>query len=113
MNKRTKALRFTNETINKIIERDESCLFCKNRYHMNKDYNDFRDTIFDIMHIVPKSAGGLGIEENGVLGCRYHHHMLDNGNNGLRNEMLEILEEYLKSIYNDWDKNELVYDKYK
>jgi len=113
MTKRTKALRFTNETINKIIERDESCLFCKNGYHMNTDNNAFSDIIFDIMHIIPKSSGGLGIEENGVLGCRYHHHLLDNGNKGLRDEMLEMLEEYLKSIYDKWDKKDLIYDKYK
>ena len=36
------------------------------------------------MHIVNKSQGGLGIEQNGVLGCRYHHGLLDNGNKGLR-----------------------------
>jgi hypothetical protein len=56
---------------------------------------------------------GLGIEENGVCGCRYHHSLLDNGNKGLRQEMLSIMEEYLKSKYPDWDKDDLVYKKWR
>ena len=65
----------------------------------------------DIMHIVPKSQGGLGIEQNGVLGCRYHHTLMDNGNEGLRGEMLGYIEKYMKAIYPGWDKKNLVYKK--
>lgn len=67
--------------------------------------------IQDIMHIVNKSQGGLGIEQNGVVGCRYHHGLLDNGNKGLRSEMLYMIEEYLGNCYPDWNRTSLIYEK--
>jgi predicted restriction endonuclease len=67
--------------------------------------------VMDIMHIVNKSQGGLGIEENGVLGCRYHHGLLDNGSKGLREDMLEIIEEYMKKLHPDWNREDLIYKK--
>lgn len=39
--------------------------------------------------------------------------MLDNGNNGLRDDMLTIFEAYLRVWYDDWDKRRLIYDKTK
>lgn len=65
----------------------------------------------DIMHIVNRSQGGLGIEQNGVFGCRFHHNLLDNGNKGLRKEMMQIIEEYMNRHYPDWNKNNLIYHK--
>lgn len=114
MSRYTKLLQFNNDTKNRIYERDNySCLFCKMKYHTeNRNMSSLEFNIFDIMHFIPKSSLGLGIEENGVCGCRYHHHLLDNGNKGLRDEMLSIMEEHLKSIYPNWDKNKLVYRKY-
>lgn len=53
--------------------------------------------------------GGLGIPQNGALGCQYHHEMLDNGNQGKRKEMLEIFKNYLRHFYPDWNENNLVY----
>ena len=69
--------------------------------------------IWDIMHVVPKSSLGLGIMENGVLGCRYHHSLMDNGNKGLRTEMIGMLEDYLKSLYPGWTRESVIYKKYK
>lgn len=68
-------------------------------------------SILDHMHIVNKSQGGLGVEKNGVIGCRYHHGLLDNGSKGLRSEMLEHIENYMKRIYPDWNRDYLVYKK--
>lgn len=110
LNKRTKALRFSEATALKIVERDEMCIFCKAYYHMEST-NTFDYQIQDIMHIVNKSQGGLGIEQNGALGCRYHHSLLDNGNQGLRDEMIHILEEYMESLYPGWDREKLYYKK--
>ena len=73
---------------------------------------EYGQQIYDIMHIVPKSQGGLGIEQNGVLGCRYHHQMLDNGNEGLRDEMMQIIDTYMEMHYPGWDRSALVYTKY-
>ena len=114
MAKYTKLLQFSKPTIERIFERDNcSCLFCKCGYYTeNKNLSELEFNIYDPMHFIPKSKLGLGIEENGVCGCRYHHHLLDNGNKGLREEMLLIMEEYLKLCYPNWDKEKLVYKKY-
>jgi hypothetical protein len=68
-------------------------------------------SLYEMMHVVPRSHGGLGIEQNGVLGCIYHHRMMDNGSNGKRQEMLEICREYLKRAYPDYDFSNVVYKK--
>ena len=114
MPKYTKLLNFSKETIREIQRRDNySCLFCRVGYHCEDfDPNKLDFIIHDIMHFIPKSKMGLGIPENGVEGCRYHHHMLDNGNKNRRGEMLKIMENYLKSIYPGWNKSKLVYRKY-
>lgn len=107
MHKLTKACRFNERTRNKIIKRDGGCIFCRIGYNMPPDPQ--RAT--DIMHIVNRSQCGLGIEQNGVFGCRYHHELLDNGNQGLRQEMLGYIESYMKRIYPEWNKEDLVYRK--
>lgn len=109
--KYTKKLQFDLKTQEKIIARDGDCIFCMMGY--STEGSTWLDlTIKDIMHFVPKSKMGLGIEQNGALGCRYHHSKLDNGKDGLRAEMLERFEAYLRSIYPDWDKENLVFKKY-
>ena len=114
MNKRTKALQYTKETAYKVAERDNhECLFCKMGYHLEGiNKSGLGSIVYDIAHFINRSQGGLGIEENLVLLCRYHHTLLDNGNKGLRPEMLSIMEEYLKSLYKDWNKDKLVYRKW-
>lgn len=106
----TKLLQFDARTREKIIERDHGmCIFCAMGYPLDGDGGT---GIYDIMHFVPKSSMGLGIEENGALGCRQHHHMLDNGGRGLRKDMLARFEAYLRGIYPGWDRDALVYRKY-
>ena len=109
--KYTRKLQFDLKTREKIIERDGGCIFCMMGFP-RKDATWLDLTIKDIMHFIPKSQMGLGIEQNGALGCRYHHSKLDNGNEGLRPEMLNRFEAYLRSIYPDWNKKDLVYKKY-
>lgn len=112
MNKRTKALQFSKMTRQAIWDRDYGqCLFCNLDYHCTST-SQLAYEIKDIMHFVPRSQGGLGVEGNGVIGCRYHHQMLDNGNVGLRNEMLAMMEEHLKTHYPGWNREELVYSKW-
>ena len=108
----TKKLQFSVETRKKIYIRDNGrCIFCRIGYCMEGASGMMLD-IKDIMHFVPKSQMGLGIEQNGAVGCRYHHSLLDNGNKGLRREMLDRFEAYLKSLYPGWDREELIYRKY-
>lgn len=111
MQKRARKAEFDAKTRRYIEERDNGCIFCQMRYRMEKAmYLELN--IFSIMHFIPRSAGGLGIPENGAIGCQYHHNMLDNGNDGHRKEMLELFEEYLKSVCDDWDKSKLKYNKW-
>jgi len=107
-----KLLQFDQATAEKIMERDNYlCFFCERSFYM-KCSSPMLLRIPDIMHLVNKSQGGLGIEENGVLGCRYHHGLLDNGNKGLRPEMLEMLEVYLKEHYVNWTREAVIFKKY-
>ena len=109
----TKLLQVSKNTYHELLLRDEQCLFCKIGYHMHPKYPNTMDCIIlDAMHYIPKSKMGLGILENLVLGCRYHHHLLDNGGKGYRDEMLKIMAKYLKGIYPEWNKERLIYKKY-
>ena len=112
--KRAKAVQISRETAEKVAERDGySCLFCKMGYHIaGQNLSDLAFCTYDMAHFIPRAHGGLGVEENIVMLCRYHHHELDHGKNGLKEEMLGIMEEYLKGKYPDWDKERLVYRKY-
>ncbi len=109
--KTTRRLEFSQKTRERIKDRDHGeCIFCAMGYHM--EYISGRIPGKEIMHFVPRSQMGLGIEENGALGCLEHHELLDNGNKGLRPEMLGRFEAYLRSFYPEWDKDKLVYRKY-
>lgn len=110
--KQAKAHDFSPATRKLIVERDgDNCIFCQQQYHM-EGAGWYALTIRSIMHFIPRSAGGLGIPENGAVGCQWHHEMLDNGNTGRREEMLKIFEEYLQQQYPYWDKKKLVYSKW-
>lgn len=90
---------------------DETCIFCKMGYHM-ENMDSMLYAIKDIMHYINKSQGGLGVPQNGAVGCRYHHSLLDNGSKGLRREMLEIFKEHLMQQYQDWSEDKLVFKKW-
>ena len=112
MKKRTRKLRFDKKAKEAIVQRDYgTCLFCNMEYHMHST-SQMGYEIMDIMHFIPKSHGGLGIEKNGVLGCRYHHMLMDNGSKGLREEMLKIMEEHLRAAYPGWNREELIFKKW-
>lgn len=95
-----------------MVERDRNtCIFCDMGYEMEGPGAEYGRSIRDIMHFIPRSRGGRGIEENLAVGCRYHHQMLDNGKEGRRKEMLELFESHLRIFYREWDKDGLVYRK--
>ena len=111
MNKVTRKLQFDQKTREKIYRRDGfRCIFCNMGFYMNST-TEMGYQLDGIMHYIPRSQMGLGIEENGALGCHYHHQLMDNGNKGLREEMLCKMEEYLKRRYKDWDPKKLIYRK--
>lgn len=107
--RQTKAKNFTPAVQKDIIRRDSGCIFCNSgRWTINNEYGQ---KIHDIAHIVNKSQGGLGIEENGVETCRVHHQELDNGNKGWRSEMQQYIEEYMQQQYPGWNREQLIYKK--
>jgi len=110
VNKRTKDLQFSKATATAILNRDKGCLFCKMKVYMQGSLSIDR-AVLDIMHIVNKSQGGLGVIENGVVGCRWHHHLLDNSEHNT--ELREIAENYLKSLYPGWTRESVTYSKWR
>lgn len=62
-------------------------------------------------HFIPRSHGGLGIEQNIVTLCPRCHHEYDNGSH--RREYGEFIRAYLKAKYADWNENDLIYTKWR
>ena len=110
--KQARAREFSPKSRKEIYQRDkDSCIFCIMGYRMEKAGWWERENL-SIMHYIPRSKNGLGIPENGALGCLYHHHKLDNGKEGEREDMLKLFREYLQSHYKDWSEDKLVYSKW-
>ncbi len=60
-------------------------------------------------HFIPRSQGGLGIEQNVLTSCPECHHKLDQSTE--REEMLEFAEKYLRSKYKGWMRRKCVWGK--
>ena len=114
MNQRTRKLQFSAKARKEIYERDSrSCLFCRIRYHPPRSYDAGQEThVFETMHIVSRAHGGLGIPQNGIIGCKYHHRMLDSGPKETRDEMQGYIEAYMKQKYTGWNREGLEYRKW-
>ena len=86
----------------KVWKRDRGkCIFCHNPV----------DVFFANAHFIPRSAGGLGIEENIFTACEQCHHEQDNGKNTKEHD--QKAKKYLKSIYGSkWKVENLIYKKY-
>ena len=106
--KRAKACEISHKTKVTLWERDGGCIFCQMGYYPPAE----PQVMFDAMHYIPRSKGGLGIPQNAAIGCRWHHEMMDNGNKGRRAEMLTYFRWYLAGKYEDWREGDLVYAKY-
>ena len=87
----------------RVWERDKhKCIFCEKLVDWHRAN----------AHYVPRSAGGLGIEENVFTACDKCHIEQDNGLN--TKEYDEKAKSHLMSIYGEkWNKEELIYKKNK
>lgn len=63
-------------------------------------------------HYIPRSRGGLGIEQNIITLCRSCHRQFDSGEAWQKEEIGAKLKKYLESKYPDWDEEDLIYKKY-
>lgn len=109
--KLTRKLEYTAKARKAIHKRDgERCVFCEMGYHMELIHGSGGG--LQIMHIVPRARMGMGIEENGVLGCVEHHALMDNGNKGLESEMQELLKARMRFLYPGWTEGKVTYHKW-
>ena len=98
--RRSKACDISKAVKQKVYERDNfRCIICGSPFGLPN------------CHYVPRSKGGLGIEQNIVTMCPRCHEITDHTEH--REFMLSKIEKYLKSKYDNWNKDELVYDKWK
>ena len=98
--KRAKATQITKKVKQAVYERDKGlCVVCGRRG-------------FPEAHYVPRSAGGLGIEQNIVCLCREHHDQYDFGDGETMAAIGGVIREHLKKCYPDWNEDDLVYKKY-
>lgn len=98
--KRSKACDISKKVKDIVWERDKHrCIICKSAFALPS------------CHLIPRSKGGLGVEQNIVTLCQRCHQMTDQSQH--RPFMLDKIERYLKSKYEDWNKEELTYDRWK
>jgi len=64
-------------------------------------------------HFIPRSRGGLGIEQNIVTLCRDCHRRFDQGTAEEHEQIKKIIELYLRGIYPDWNEESCIYDKWR
>ena len=100
--KQTKETEISTYVKEAVWYRDKKeCIFCHKKVGV----------FFANAHLVPRSAGGLGIEENLFTACDDCHREQDNGLKS--KQYTDYAEQYLKSCYGPtWDKHNLVYSKY-
>lgn len=99
MNRRATACAIKSEVRKAVEKRDGGlCIFCKRPGRGEA-------------HFISRAHGGLGIEENILTVCRSCHDMMDNSTE--RRVMLQIAEAYLRENYRNWNKKDLVYDKWR
>lgn len=95
-NKRSKACNITPKVKAAVWERDHHrCILCGNAAAMPN------------AHYIPRSQGGLGVEENIATLCCNCHRQYDQTTQ--RKALGEEIRDYLKSKYKDWDESKLVY----
>ena len=105
---RTKALEIPPKVKKAVASRDSvddypCCLWC------GKPAPTDNTTAFSCAHFLPRSRGGLGIEQNILTLCWDCHMLYDQTGN--REQMGEFFKGYLKSKYPEWDEKKLIYTK--
>ena len=104
--KRSKATDIPQKVKQVVWERDNHCcVICGNSYNVMPN-----------AHYIPRSKGGLGIEQNIFTACTRLtendcHYKFDNGTQEEREKLKEKVQEYFMSIYPNWDETDLYYKK--
>ncbi len=99
-NKVTKATAITKKVKMIVWERDNhSCIFCGKYVEWN----------FANSHFIKRSHNGLGIEENIMTNCAECHELFEHEPS--RSKMIPFAKQHLKSKYNNWNEDMLIYKK--
>ncbi|MBR2870643.1 MAG: HNH endonuclease [Clostridia bacterium] len=94
--KRSKACDISQKVKKIVWERDNGlCILCNSSNAMPN------------AHFIPRSAGGLGIEENIVTLCLDCHRKFDQTT--LRPILREKIKKYLARKYENWNEEDLYY----
>lgn len=97
VSKRAKALQPSQSVKQAVFERDEGlCVWCG-------------CPGLPEAHFIPRSKGGLGIEENILTLCRECHDKFDHGTREERLRRKMYFADYLSEKYPGWDENKLIY----
>lgn len=102
MHKLTKACGITQAVKKAVWERDNHCCIICGSPHA-----------YPNAHYIRRSQCGLGIEKNIVTLCKRCHNEFDNGTGEYRAAIEEAIRDYLSSQYEDWNEEELVYNKWR
>ena len=108
MRKDTKARDFDMKTKRAIAERDSidgwpCCVYCGTAAPTNLT------PVWSNAHYIARSQSGLGVERNGLTLCPTCHMRYDQSTH--RKEMRGYFREYLRSHYDGWDEDSLIYRK--
>ena len=98
--KRAKATQIPMKVKKAVFERDNGCCIVCGRPGNPE------------AHYVPRSRGGLGIEENIVTLCRECHDKFDFGDREVMTSLDMMIRNYLMDCYPDWNEDDLIYKKY-
>ena len=97
MNKRTKALAISQAVKKAVYIRDKGiCVLCGGQGD-------------PVAHVVRRSQGGKGIEQNIVCLCSRCHREFDEGQN--REAAYCRIVTHLKHFYPDWNRADMIYRK--
>lgn len=102
--RRAKACDFPKKDRISIKERDSvngrpCCIFCGSTNSLQ------------IAHYISRSAGGLGIQENGACACIHCHQKLDTGCELVRNKLRNRFKQYLEYYYPFFEDDRRIYRK--
>ena len=98
MHKQTKATAIPTRVKEAVYERDgRCCILCG------------RNNGEPVAHVVRRSQGGMGIEQNIVTLCPSCHRAFDEGSR--RTALYACIVGYLKTKYPDWKRENMIYKK--